>query len=97
MNEAFSVLLDTAKLATGGSDIARREGRRLAAERERRAAERALDLHPAAVIATGTGTEPAERLIGLQSAVGKFVGWLAGAGHLRFRLPAVGVLRFRFW
>jgi len=97
MNEAFNILLDTARLATGGSDIARRDVRRLAAERERRAGERALDLHPVAVIATGAGAEPTERLMDLQAAVGKFVGWLASAGQLRFRLPALGVLRFRLW
>ena len=95
MNEHITIFQDVAKLATGGSDIARQEIRRQAAERERRANERALELHPVAIITTGPGAEPSERLIGLQAATGKFVGWVAAAGQLRFRLPGVDVLRFR--
>ena len=39
MNEFISIMQDVAKLATGGSDLARAEARRIDRERERRAAE----------------------------------------------------------
>jgi hypothetical protein len=96
MNERICIMQDVAKLATGGSDLARAESCRLDAERVRRATEQALDLHPAAIIATGAAAAPAERLIALQAVAGKLVGALARVGQLRFRLPVEGVRRLRY-
>lgn len=75
MNEFFCIMQDVAKLATGGSDIARAEARRIEAERERRAAERAPApaLHPAAIIAVGGGGRPYAHLMKLQAAFAKGV------------------------
>lgn len=98
MNEFISIMQDVAKLATGGSDLARAEARRIDRERERRAAEAAQEaaLHPVAIIAVGsTERRPTERLMGLQSAFAKAVMFLGAAGKMRLRLPHIGLLRYR--
>ena len=87
MNEFISIMQDVAKLATGGSDLARAEARRIDRERERRAAEAAQGpaLHPAAIIAVGsTERRPTERLMGLQSAFARAILLVASAGRLPF-------------
>ena len=97
MNEILDIMLDVSKLVTGGSDEARAESRRIEAERERRAAERAQGsaLHPAAIIAVGNTEQPQERLMGLQSAFARTVQLVFSVGQLRPRLPQIGLLRPR--
>jgi hypothetical protein len=99
MNEIVGILQDVAKLVTGGSDEARAECRRMDAERERRATERAQGpaLHPAAIIAVGNTEQPQERLMGLQSAFAKAVQLVVSVGQMRLKLPRLGVLRLRPW
>jgi hypothetical protein len=87
MNELISIMQDVAKLATGGSDLARAEARRIDAERERRAAERAQGpaLHPVTIVALGAGGErPYAHLMKLQSAFAKGVLLLATIGRFPF-------------
>jgi hypothetical protein len=83
MNEFISIMQDVAKLATGGSDLARAEARRIDRERERRAAEAAQGpaLHPAAIIAVGSTVRPFERLMGLQWAFSRTVALMAAVGR----------------
>jgi hypothetical protein len=97
MNEHLRIFQDAAKPATGGSDITRREVRRAAAERERRAAENAqgLALHPAAIIAVGGTEQPVERLMGLQRAVAKAMQFVAATERIRLGLERIGMLRYR--
>ena len=97
MNEHLRIFQDVAKLATGGSDITRREVRRAAAERERRNTENAqgLALHPAAIIAVGGTEQPVERLMELQRAFAKLVQFAVAVGQVRSRLRRVSLLRYR--
>jgi hypothetical protein len=44
-----------------------------------------LGLVPVTIVALGPSARPVERLIGLQAAVGRFMGWIAS-----LRLPRVG-------
>jgi hypothetical protein len=97
MNGILDIMLDVSKLVTGGSDEARADSRRIEAERERRAVERAQGpaLHSAAIIAVGNTEQPQERLMGLQSAVARAVQLVFSVGHWRLRLPQIGLLRPR--
>jgi len=97
MNDILAVMLDTAKLVTSGSDIARREVQRAVAERERRAAENAQDLalHPAAILAVGGTEQPVERLMGLRLAFAKAMQFVAAAQQVRLRLLQIGRPRYR--
>ncbi len=75
MHKFLSIMQDVASVATGGSEAERAEARRIRAERECRAAERAQGTapHPAAIVAVGSTEPPVERLIGLQSTAAKAV------------------------
>jgi hypothetical protein len=86
MNEFISIMQDVAKLATGGSDIARAEARRIDAARERRAAEAAQDaaLRPLAIIAVRKTNRPVERFMRLQSTFARAILLVASAGRLSF-------------
>jgi hypothetical protein len=97
MDEFISIMMDVARLVTGGSDLARTEARRIDAERERRAEEMAHGpaLHPTAILAVGNTEPPVERLRGLQSAFAKVVQFAVAVGQARPRLTRIGLLRFR--
>ena len=97
MNELGSIMQDVAELATGGSDLARAEARRIEKERERRAKEVAHGpaLHPAAILAVGNTEPPVERLMGLQSAFAKAVQFAVAAGRVRLHVLRIGPLRYR--
>jgi hypothetical protein len=92
LNDVVDVMLDVSALATRGSDLARTEARRVAAERERRADEQARRLAdqaallPVSIVAVG-GVEPVERLMTLQSAIARAVHLATCLGRLRLRLP----------
>ena len=86
MNELISIMQDVAKLATGGSDLARAEARRIDSERERRAAVNAQGpaWHPVEIVALGGTARPTERLMGLQSAFARAAFLVAMVGRLHF-------------
>jgi hypothetical protein len=93
LNDVFAVMLDVSALVTRGSELARTEARRVAAERERPAdeqARRAADqtaLLPVSIIAVGGVKHPVERLMALQAAIGRAVQMATSLGQLRIRLP----------
>jgi hypothetical protein len=101
MNDVFDVMVDVSALVTRGSDLARTEARRVAAERERRADEQVRRLAdqtallPASIVAVGGPEQPVERLTTLQSAIAKAVHIASGFGHFRIRLPRGRLLDFR--
>ena len=77
VNDVFDVMLDVSTLVTRGSDLARTEARRVAAEHECRADEQArrlagqVALLPASIVAVGGSDQPVEQLMTLQSAIAR--------------------------
>lgn len=97
MDPILRVIVDVAGLVTRGSDAARMETHRMAAERERWAEGMAhrRALHPTAILAVGNAESPVERLMGLRSAVAKAVQFAVAVGRVRPRLPRISLLRYR--
>ena len=50
-----------------------------------------LGLIPAVIVAVGPAEQPVERLIGLQSAIARAVGWLFGLRLPRLRSTPLGL------
>lgn len=94
MDPVFRVMCDVTGLVTRGSDAARMETQRMAAERERRAAAQTA-LLPASIVAVGGPEQPVERLMTLQSAIARAVHMASGWSQFRIRLPRGRLLGFR--
>jgi hypothetical protein len=52
-----------------------------------------LGLIPVSIIAFGPSAAPIERLVGLQSAIARAIGWLANSRLPNIRLPRASALR----
>jgi hypothetical protein len=93
MNDVVDVMLDVSALVTRGSDLARSEAGRVAAERRRRADEetrRIVDqaaLFPVSIVAGGGVEQPVERLVALQSAIARAVHLVTCLWRLLLRFP----------